>query len=180
MKLRELTKEQQDFAAEHHNLVYAFLRNKRLLEDDYYDVIIFGYLQAVQKYLLREELRRQYAFTTIAWRAMERDLINHYKAQSRPMRKAVTISLESMTYEDERLTLAEVVPGPDYRMEQLEAKFLWDEISNMLTKPQAEALRMRADGYSVREIASARRSPLREIEDMLSSALETVHVLCPA
>lgn len=40
-----LTKEQQDFAAEHHGLVYKFLNDNHLPEDEFYDVVIFGYLR---------------------------------------------------------------------------------------------------------------------------------------
>ena len=49
-----LTKEQQDFAAEHHGLVYKFLNDNHLPEDEFYDVVIFGYLKAVQDYFSRE------------------------------------------------------------------------------------------------------------------------------
>lgn len=42
-----MTPAQQLFAEEHHNLVYAFLNEKKLPEDEYYDVVVFGYLQAV-------------------------------------------------------------------------------------------------------------------------------------
>ena len=52
-----LTKEQQEFAAEHHGLVYKFLNDNRLAEDEFYDVIIFGYLKAVQDFFLREQLQ---------------------------------------------------------------------------------------------------------------------------
>ena len=38
-----LNKEQQAFAADHHGLVYKFLNENRLPEDEFYDVIIFGY-----------------------------------------------------------------------------------------------------------------------------------------
>ena len=64
-----LTKEQQDFAAEHHGLVYKFLNDNHLPEDEFYDVVIFGYLKAVQDYFSREMLR-QYSFSTIAWKIM--------------------------------------------------------------------------------------------------------------
>jgi len=40
-----LNKEQQAFAADHHGLVYKFLNENRLPEDEFYDVIIFGYLE---------------------------------------------------------------------------------------------------------------------------------------
>lgn len=39
-----LTKEQQAFATDHHGLVYKFLNENHLPEDEFYDVIIFGYL----------------------------------------------------------------------------------------------------------------------------------------
>lgn len=42
-----MTPAQQLFAEAHHNLVYAFLNEKKLPEDEYYDVVVFGYLQAV-------------------------------------------------------------------------------------------------------------------------------------
>ena len=45
-----LTKEQQTFATAHHNLVYKFLNENRLPEDEFYDVVIFGYLKAVRDY----------------------------------------------------------------------------------------------------------------------------------
>ena len=45
-----LTKEQQAFAAEHHGLVYKFLNDNHLPEDEFYDVVIFPYLKAVRDY----------------------------------------------------------------------------------------------------------------------------------
>ena len=45
-----LTKEQQTFATAHHSLVYKFLNENRLPEDEFYDVVIFGYLKAVRDY----------------------------------------------------------------------------------------------------------------------------------
>ena len=46
-----LTDEQKDFAAENHGLVYAFLNAHDLDENEFYDVVIFGYLRAVRRYL---------------------------------------------------------------------------------------------------------------------------------
>ena len=50
MNIRPLTKKQQQFAEQNHDLVYAFLNVKKLPEIEYYDVIIFGYLKAVQEF----------------------------------------------------------------------------------------------------------------------------------
>ena len=45
-----LTKEQQTFATAHHSLVYKFLNENRLPEDEFYDVVVFAYLKAVKDY----------------------------------------------------------------------------------------------------------------------------------
>ena len=64
-----LTEAESEFAAEHHSVIYGYLRKAGLPEDDFYDVVVFGYLRAVRKYLARPELRK-YSFSTIAYRAM--------------------------------------------------------------------------------------------------------------
>lgn len=48
-RLYPLTPEEQEFAAIHIDLVDTFLRRERLDPNEYYDIVIFGYLEAVQK-----------------------------------------------------------------------------------------------------------------------------------
>lgn len=60
-----LTKEQQEFAAEHHGLVYKFLNDNHLPEDEFYDVVIFPYLKAVRDYCDNTSAQ-EYSFSTIA------------------------------------------------------------------------------------------------------------------
>ena len=67
---------------EHIGTVYAFLRHKRLPVDEYYDIVIFGYLSAVQDFDENPELSR-YSFTTIAWRRMNSCLCDHYTYENR-------------------------------------------------------------------------------------------------
>lgn len=45
--LRPMTTEEREFAEQEHQIVIDFLRCKRLPMDDFYDVVIFGYLSAV-------------------------------------------------------------------------------------------------------------------------------------
>ena len=58
---------QRFFAEKNHNLVYKFLHEKNLPASEYYDIIIFGYLRAVQRYLTDPNLAG-YSFATVAWR----------------------------------------------------------------------------------------------------------------
>ena len=168
MKLHELTREQQIFAEEHHSLIYAFLHDRKLREDDYYDVIVFGYLQAVQKYLLREDLRQQYAFSTIAWRAMERNLGDYYRAQSRPARKAITISFDAFVSALDHLIRVDDIYDAEYMDNKMDAEQLWNMVCKLLTKEQVRAIKMRACGYSDREIAAKQKRRQTEIECMFA------------
>lgn len=66
---------QRIFADKNHNLVYKFLHEKNLPASEYYDIVIFGYLRAVQRYLTDPNLAG-YSFSTVAWRAMEGEVVN--------------------------------------------------------------------------------------------------------
>lgn len=53
-----LTEQQKDFAAANHGLVHAFLNAYGLNEDEFYDVVIFGYLRAVRRYFTEANLKK--------------------------------------------------------------------------------------------------------------------------
>ena len=89
-KLRPLTPWERDMAEEHHSLVLRFLQVHGLPMEDYYDVVIFRYLLAVEKWFRRPDLYR-YGFTSIAWAAMSSALSREREKQRRRLR---TVSLE--------------------------------------------------------------------------------------
>ena len=80
-----LTEEQRRFAEQNHALVYKFLHQHGLSVDEYYDIVIFGFLLAVQRYLTDASLA-PYAFSTVAWSAMESALRNHRRTARRKLR----------------------------------------------------------------------------------------------
>ena len=62
---------QRIFADKNHNLVYKFLHEKNLPASEYYDIVIFGYLRAVQRYLTDPNLAG-YSFSRLhggRWKA---------------------------------------------------------------------------------------------------------------
>ena len=87
-----LTEAESEFAAEHHSVIYGYLRKAGLPEDDFYDVVVFGYLRAVRKYLARPELRK-YSFSTIAYRAMSCDVHHSKEYWMRKKRRALVHEL---------------------------------------------------------------------------------------
>jgi len=169
MKSRPLTIEQQQFAEENHDLIYTFLRSKRLNFDYYYDTVVFGYLRAITKYFNRPELR-VYSFKTIAWYAMNTDLHNHYRKQSRKKRTAYVVSLDTMVYIDEPLMMSETVAAPDMNM-----RLSLDELAELLPSEQFNIVRMKSEGYNNREISKKYNIPLNSIQEILSSVKELIY-----
>ena len=57
-----LTKEQQAFATDHHGLVYKFLNENHLPEDEFYDVVIFAYLKGSKGLLFNSPSAQKFSF----------------------------------------------------------------------------------------------------------------------
>ena len=174
MSLSALTLEQKAFAAEHHNLIYGFLHCNKLNTDEFYDVIVLGYLRAVQDYCEHPELREQYKFSTIAWRKMKDDMNNYNHKQTRRKHRARIVSLDAVMYNRESLFLEETVSEPDRLMEEFYAKLLWEEITTQISEEQADMLLMTANGYTTHEIAAMRNLKVSVIEGLLDDARESV------
>jgi RNA polymerase sigma-70 factor (ECF subfamily) len=167
MNNQPLTPEQRQFAEDNHDIISSFLRWKRL-NQDYYDIVVFGYLRAVRNYFERSELR-QYAFKTIAYYAMNSDLYNHYRKQYRQKRTAYVMSLDTAAYADEPLMLFETIAASDA---DIDTGLLLSELTENLSQEQMTVLRMKSDGYSDREIAEQYGVPVRSVKEILSSVRE--------
>jgi len=173
-----LTVEQQKFAADNHGLVYSFLNSRRLCEDDFYDIVIFGFLRAVKRYS-DEPKARQYAFSTIAWREMVQSLSNYYKSLTRQKRQAYVISLDSVVYRDEEaLSLQEVLSTPDPLMADLETELLMLELASRVSKRDMDVIRMKAGGYGVRDIAKTKKMSMKGVNELLAGLRDIVLAVC--
>lgn len=171
-----LTKEQQAFAADHHGLVYKFLNDNHLPEDEFYDVVIFGYLKAVRDYFSRDVLR-QYSFSTIAWKAMTRNLSNHFKTQARKKRNAEIVSIHIGRYPD-GVPLEELLPAQDDLMRESEMRLLLHDLAGRISNQQMHIVRMKGYGYGIREIASREKLPMKRIKELLEEARTVFLELC--
>lgn len=172
-----LTKEQREFAARWHNLIYVFLREKGLPRDDYYDIVVFGYLRAVKRYFTELALQK-YSFSTIAWQAMESDLAGHYKSQSRQKRHACVVSLHSAIYDDGQFALEDVLSTQDAVMEQLETELLLHDLAAMASRQQMAVVRMKSAGYNMRDIARNQRIPMKRVRELLEEIRLLLEVVC--
>lgn len=150
-KLHEMTPLQKQFAEEHQDVVFRFLNQKGLPIDDYYDIVIFGYLQAVQEYNENPALSR-FQFTTIAWTRMNDCLCSHYTHENRMIRKAQTVNIH--TYTQAGRTLDEILPDRQKDLQAQTADRLFAlEVLSCLTETERQMVHLKADGLTCREIA---------------------------
>ena len=134
-----LTKEQQEFAAEHHGLVYRFLNDNHLPEDEFYDVVIFPYLKAVRDYCDNASAQ-EYSFSTIAIRQMRFRLYDYFRSQERRKRNAEILSIHIGLYPD-GVPLEELLPAPDDLMQELEMKQLLHDLAGRVSRQQMNVSR---------------------------------------
>lgn len=139
------------FAEKNHNLVYAFLHTYKYSIEEHYQVVIFGYLKAVQVYHRNKELREKYDFQYIAWQYMRSEIGNHFKVENAKKRKPVhgTVSLDVDHVEKENLY--NCIGGRAAEVDVLEKELLEFILEN-LSERQRKIVCMKVNGYSNREM----------------------------
>ena len=148
--MRTLTEKQKIFAEQHHMLVERFLWKNHLERAEFYDVVIFGYLEAVQEYLENPELSK-YKFSSIAWRKMKYCMINEYIYRNCPKRNA-PMGTYREDYEP-ALSREQVLEQMNRVAVELEHRALLQQLMSHMTAKEKEVVCMRAAGYTYREIA---------------------------
>jgi len=169
--MKRLNKDQKDFAEANHTVVFRYLRNMRLNETDYYDVIIFGYIKAVFDYTEKVYLQR-YRFSTLAYKAMSLKLIDYYRRNDRKKRNAPTFSLDNfLLNENQKPNLY------DYQLEWLNDALFWLDVKRVLTERQYAFLLSRVYGDSNIEIAEkygVSKNRLRTVFQKIRKALRNM------
>ena len=171
-----LTLEQSKFAAEHHNLVYKFLQENHLPIDEFYDIVIFGYLKAVINYLTRAELQ-VYTFPTIGRKTMTQSLSDYFKEQQCQKRSAETLSIHVGLHKD-GLPLEETLSAPDNLMMQLETNLLLHDLAKRVSKQQMDIVRMKSNGYNLQDIANQQNTSIKRIRRLLEEVRTVLIELC--
>ena len=145
--LRPMTQEEREFAEEKHDLVINFLRCKCLPMEDYYDVVIFGYLSAVQQYFRNPPVN--VPFRAMAIRAMKDHMLHDKEYNARAKRSGFTISLEELeTYRND------MMPDPKQDTQRrVENKALLEQAASVATQKEASIIRLLVDGFALSEAA---------------------------
>ena len=172
MKLRQLTDIEQAFAEKHHDLIYAFLNEKGLDEDEYYDVVIFGYLRAVEEYCENPSYYKC-SFSTLAWLEMKGALSNHLKKLTCAKRNTQTISFNDAVGGEDGLQIEYVMPC-DECIIKLKTELLLHELARRLPEREMRIVKMKVRGDKLQDIARAERLNFQQIGRLLDDIYPTV------
>lgn len=171
-----LTPEQKVFAAQNHDMIFKFLNENHLLEDEYYDVIAFGYLRAVRRFFSDSQLQ-DYSFGTIAWKGMLGALRNYDRVRCGQKHTAKVFSIHTESGED-NLTLREDSARYKDLMTQLEVELLLHDLAKRVSKQQMEIVRMKSHGYNLQDIATRQNTSTKRIRMLLEEVRWVLAELC--
>ncbi len=157
--LRLMNSREQEFAERNHDLVLEFLRRKHLSKEDYYDIVVFGYLTAVQQYLRNPP--DSVSFRAMAYRNMKDTLYQDMLYHTRKKRTGTTVSLDSMDY-----TIAEQSQSIEQKIEN---KTLAEQVARIATPKETDILQLVVDGYTLREIARRLHIPTSTVTKRMNA-----------
>lgn len=103
--LTPLIETERLFAQENHYIIMDYLKRAGLNQDDWYDIVCIGFLQAVKKWFVREDLHKYY-FRTIAYQAMRSAVGNERKKLEKEIQ---TISLDQELPDTDGYTLMDTI-----------------------------------------------------------------------
>lgn len=153
MKLTKLTEKERKYAEENHNLIYSFLHRHGYSIEDYYNIVVFGYLKAVQIYHRKEKVKANYDFPFIAWQYMRAEIKDHVKngkCQKRKPNEAV-VSLDA-EHEKKTECRYDSVAGTESAENTVVEMEMYQYMLHSLTEKQRKIVKAKLSGYSNQEI----------------------------
>lgn len=157
---RPLTDEEKEFAAdwENYKKLFEFMNFYHMNQEEWYDILIIPYLQAVKKYHVREDLRANYKFWHVCNLMLSKAVYNHNRAMTRQKRMpdGGILSLDFMVEGDNPFsehTLDELWIDRKQQTEKIVLdKEMLAEILVGLDDVQSRIFEMLLEGYNKKEI----------------------------
>ncbi len=156
--LTPLTPEEQEMAVKHLYLVDEFLRRKHLDTDEYYDVVIFGYLAAIQMNCRDKDYPEEKKnFHGLAEICMRNAVYSEWRYLGREKNKANRMSTSFdalMDLGEEEFSLYEIIEDTTINIENsIAAQDLIDCALAEDTPKERKAIEYTCLGFKPREIA---------------------------
>lgn len=159
-----LTAQESAFAAEHHHLVEEYLQQKELEKSEYYDVVIFGYLNGVIKHFRREEPKK-YDFRTLAWEAMDSCYSNYLRSQNCIEYKGTVLSLYDR---NGFYTLEETIADSRNTAEEVLSSIRIEETLAVFTERECEIVKLLVEDYPKSDILKKLGITAKELQGYIS------------
>lgn len=147
--IRPLTQTERQFATEKYYLIIEFLKRSRLDAEDFFDIVVFDFLSAVETYLNSAGLQQKCEFEAVACMYMKRAVYRHFrkeKTQKRSTDAGADISMDSINGCISQSVMMENISMMEY------AEII-REIKSNLTLEQQKIFFDKLAGYSLKEIA---------------------------
>lgn len=176
-KLSHFSESERAFATANHNLIKSFLHRFGYDMEEYYSIVVPGYLKAVQVYLRREDLRKQYSFKCISYHCMRSQIGNYIKAMNTQKRKPIEPLISLDAEYDDMESLYNCIGGKSLESEIMEAESI-TELLEKFSDIQKNIIILRMEGYGNKEICALLEigsttfyKELRKIKDFLMENL---------
>ena len=122
-----LTDGQRRFAEEQHHILLDFLEGRRLTMDEYYDIVVFPFLQAVCDYDAGRDFIDE-SFEVFARRCMREAVGRHFEEEKKGKKDAVILSLDYPVSYIEGTTFGDTIA--DLRVNP------FDDVDRKLSRPK--------------------------------------------
>ena len=189
---RPLNDAEREFASlqENHNLIFSYMKCKRLDPEEFYDELIMDYLIAIKKYVTEKpELQIKYPFKQVLFQQLNGRMMHYwreyYNHQNTAEREAFRLDYEYENQKQERPARIEpwwIDPMQNVERYVIEKEFLNDIYFNIDKYACPEILifivDMRGEGYRDREIAREIKASLKEYAEWgINDIVRLIHSL---
>lgn len=161
-----LTREEQEFAAEHCGLIDLHLKVNHLSSDRWWDVLVFGYLAAVRCWFRTPQVRK-WAFPTIAKVKMRSAMCDQLTYENLQKRQGHVVSLDACLEAGSRLY--DLLPDSTGADEQVIFEMLVCSMASGLSGTEKAVLRLSTEGCSEREISKELGIPPKQVKEALAA-----------
>ncbi len=161
-----LTKEKSAFAAENHGLVYSFLKERGLPEDEYYDTVIFAFLGCVMKDTDGD-------FKTRAYAKMDKAAA---LADSGKEENIISLFCNDGYYRSIEETLADETDETAALLERIRL----NELLSCFEMNEREIVALLLEGFEPAEISFRLKKPYYELEGIMNNIRAKAAVLLPS
>lgn len=149
-----LTKEKAAFAAEHHGVIMQYLKERGLSPDEYYDTVVFAFLDCV--------ISGKDNFKKRAYAAMDR-AVAAVKAESEG--NVISLFCNDDYYRTVEETLTDETDGVSELLERIRI----EELLKLFAQNEREVLTLLLDGFNISEISFSLKRSVSELESTMRS-----------